>query len=383
MMGPAAAVNALADGGVDRMVVGDFDRPRLARSRKRLARFPGSEKLETALLDVRDKAATAELMRDFDVVVSALPQQLSRPAIEAAIAARTPVVDLTRPLNAELPELTRQVARAGISVVSGCGLDPGLTEIMARYLSERLDRTDEVHIRCGGIPERPQPPLGYKIVFGGRRLPLREEEAYFAENGKLKAVPRYSGVETLTVAGVGEVEAYHEGFLPGLLELPTMKGLRLGTQKTVRWPGFAAKATVLRELGLLGREAITVNGAEVVPKDFLDALLGPMVRSTRKERDLVVFRVEALGEAGVKPARVKAETVIRSDRKSGLSAMARVTAFTAAIVARMIGRGEIREKGLVTPEKIITGPLFDRLLNELAEAGIQFDLTTKKTETLR
>jgi saccharopine dehydrogenase-like NADP-dependent oxidoreductase len=63
--------------------------------------------------------------------------------------------------------------------------------------------------------------------------------------------------------------------------------------------------------------------------------------------------------------------------------MARVTAFTAAVVARMIARGEIRRKGLLSPEKVVTGPLFDRLMGELAAAGIRFDLTTEQTQTLR
>lgn len=49
-------------------------------------------------------------------------------------------------------------------------------------------------------------------------------------------MPRDSGVETLHVAGVGEVEAWHEGFMPWLLELDVLKALKLGTQKTVRWP---------------------------------------------------------------------------------------------------------------------------------------------------
>jgi lysine 6-dehydrogenase len=383
MMGPAVAVNALADGDVERVVLGDLDRDLLTRSRKKLAKFPGAEKLDTALLDIRDQAAAVRSMHDFDVVVSALPQRLSAPAIGAAVAARKPVVDLTRPLEAEIPELEKRVAEAGVLVVTGCGVDPGLTEIMARFLAERLDKVEELHIRCGGIPEQPQPPLGYKIVFGGQELPLREKDAYVAENGKLKAVPRYSGTERFTVAGVGEVEAYHEGFMPWLLELPALKGLRSGTQKTVRWPGFAARATVLRELGLLGREPITVDGAAVVPKRFLDALLAPQVQPSEKDRDIVVFRVEALGVQEGRPGRLLAESVIRGDRKSGLTAMARITAFTAAIVARMIARGEIRAKGLISPESIVTGPLFDRLMGELAAAGIRFDLTTEVTQPLR
>jgi lysine 6-dehydrogenase len=383
MMGPAVAVNAVADGDVERVVLGDLDRGLLDRARKKLAKFPGGEKVGTALLDILDQGAAVRLMHDFDVVVSALPQQLSAPAIEAAAAARKPLVDLTLPLETEIPELGRQVAKAGIAVVTGCGVDPGLTEIMARFLAERLDKVEELHICCGGIPEEPRPPLGYKIVFGGRQLPLREEEAYVVENGKLKKVPRYSGTELFAVAGVGEVEAYHEGFMPWLLELPALKGLRSGTQKTLRWPGFAARATVLMELGLLGRDPITVDGAEVVPKRFLDALLAPHVQPTGKDRDIVVYRVEALGVQGGKPGRLLAESVVRYDRKTGLTAMARITAFTAAIVARMIARGEIPGKGLLSPEKIVTGPLFDRLMDELAAAGIRFDLTEETTQPLR
>ena len=52
---------------------------------------------------------------------------------------------------------------------------------MARYLAEKLDRVDELHIQCGGIPEKPTPPLGYKIVFGGRQMPLRDFDGHTVE----------------------------------------------------------------------------------------------------------------------------------------------------------------------------------------------------------
>ena len=134
---------------------------------------------------------------------------------------------------------------------------------------------------------------------------------------------------------------------------------------------------------MLGGEPITVDGTAVAPKRFLDALLAPQVQPTAKDRDILVFRVEVLGVQGGKPARLRAESVVRYDRKTALTAMARVTAFTAAVVARMIARGEIRRKGLLSPEKVVTGPLFDRLMGELAAAGIRFDLTTEQTQTLR
>jgi saccharopine dehydrogenase-like NADP-dependent oxidoreductase len=62
----------------------------------------------------------------------------------------------------------------------------------------------------------------------------------------------------------------------------------------------------------------------------------------------------------------------------GFTSMARTTAFTAAIVARMIARGEIKAKGLWTPEQVITGPLCDELLAELAAVNVRFAQTIEK-----
>jgi lysine 6-dehydrogenase len=222
--------------------------------------------------------------------------------------------------------------------------------------------------------------LGYKIVFGGRKLPLREEDAHIVENGELKLVPRYSGVERVSFPGVGECEAWHEGFMPWLMDLKALQGLKLGTQKTVRWPGYAAKVTVLKELGLLSEEPVEVDGVSVAPKRLVDAVLYPRVRLEEGERDITLFRVEAIGEKEGVLRRYKVEMVDRYDDLLGFTSMARTTAFTGAIVARMIARGEIKAKGLFTPEQVITGPLLDRLLTELAAVNVRFEETTETVE---
>jgi hypothetical protein len=38
-------------------------------------------------------------------------------------------------------------------------------------------------------------------------------------------------------AGVGDVEAWHEGFMPWMLEVRALRHLRTATQKTIRWSG--------------------------------------------------------------------------------------------------------------------------------------------------
>ncbi len=349
LIGPASAFNAMSDPEVSQVTICDLSRQALDQAGQQLAALPGSEKLTTVRLNLTDQAAAKELMAQFDAIVAALPKSASAPAIRLAAAAGTPLVDLTRPSEAEVNELKPEVEAAGGLVVLACGLEPGLTEIVARYVAEKLDRVDELHIKCGGIPENPAPPLGYKIVFGGRHMPLRDIDAQIVENGELKPVPRYSGVETVFFPGVGECEAWHEGFMPWLLELPVLQNLRLGTQKTVRWPGYAAKVTVLKEMGLLSLDPIEVDGVQVKPKHVLDTLLYPRVKLDQGEPDISAFLVEVVGQQEGRMRRYTVQMIDRYDEQYGLTSMGRTTGYTGAIVARMIAGGMLKAKGIFPP----------------------------------
>jgi len=139
--------------------------------------------------------------------------------------------------------------------------------------------------------------------------------------------------------------------------------------------------TVLKEMGLLSLEPVTVEGVAVAPKKLLDALLYPRVRLEEGERDITVFRVEAVGEKEGRPRRYRSEMVDRYD-ELGFTSMARTTSFTGAIVARLIARGDLRASGVFSPEQLITGPLFDRLVAELAAAHVCFDFTEEEVETM-
>jgi lysine 6-dehydrogenase len=382
LMGPAAAHNAMTDPQVSGVTICDMDEGQLAAAQAKLGELPGGEKLTTQLLDLSDQAAATQLIEGFDAVVAALPRPAIPLGIRAAVAAKRPLVDLSWPAEDEIADLRTLVEDSGALVILGCGVEPGLTEIMARYLIEKLDRVDELHIKCGGIPEKPEPPLGYKIVFGGTMLPLRDYDGFEVRNGELVPVPRYSETEKVTFEGVGECEAWHEGFMPWLMNLEPLQGLRAGTQKTVRWPGYAAKVNTLREMGLLGLEPIEVDGVQVAPKKLLDALLYPKVKLQEGEKDITVLRVEAIGQKKGYPRYFRIDMVDRYDDELHFTSMARTTAMTGAIVARMIARGDIDAQGLLTPEQVIAGRLFKTLVKELTAINIRFAMMREKHKTL-
>jgi len=374
LMGPAAAYNAMVDDAVERVTVCDLSEEQLGTCRERLQGLPGTDKVEYRRLDMNDAAEAISVMKAHGAGVAALPRAASVAAIPLALEAGMPYMDLTRVADEDLEAWKSAYAGSDGFVILGCGLEPGLTEIMARHLAERLDRTDELHIQCGGIPEQPSPPLGYKIVFGGKRLPLRDSTARAVVDGRLVDVPRYSDPEPAVFDGVGECEAWHEGFMPWLLEVDALKGLRAGTQKTVRWPGYSHRVTVLRELGLLSEDPVDVDGVSVIPKHVVDAVLYPSVKMAPEERDITAYRVTVIGKKDGRSVTRSAEMIDRYDEGTGFTSMARTTAFTAAIAARMAARGDLPHPGgpFVTPEQAIYGKGFDILIDELDRMGVRF-----------
>ncbi len=372
LMGPAAAYNALTDPAIDRVILADREAEKLELAAAKLRSFEQAEKLDIRTVDLSDRDAAVALMREANVVLTALPWKATVLAVDAALAAGIPLVDLAIPDDDEMARMARRADEAGGFILLGCGLEPGLTEIEARHLAQKLDVAEEFHIMVGGIPEKPTGPMGYKIVFGGDELPLRYIDAMVVEGGQPKQVRRYSGNERVSFEGVGECEAWNEGVIPWLLDLPEFQEVKEATQKTIRWPGYAEKATVLNDLGLLSTDPVEVHGTPVTPKAIVDTLLRPHVTMREEDRDITLFRVDIIGRREGKRVRLRTEMIDRYDETLGFTSMARTTAFTGAIIARMIAKGEVKGNGLMTPDLLLTGEKYETLMQELASAGVNF-----------
>ncbi|MCP6725795.1 hypothetical protein NL526_27445, partial [Klebsiella pneumoniae] len=61
--------------------------------------------------------------------------------------------------------LDGEAKAAGVSIIPDCGLAPGMVSVLAMHGAARFDSVDEIHIRVGGLPQDPQPPLSYQLVF--------------------------------------------------------------------------------------------------------------------------------------------------------------------------------------------------------------------------
>ncbi|MCK5592997.1 hypothetical protein KAI31_02755, partial [Candidatus Bathyarchaeota archaeon] len=142
-------------------------------------------------------------------------------------------------------------------------------------------------------------------------------------------------------------------------------------EKTLRYPGHAKKIELLKALGFFDEEPIDVNGVSLSPRRLSARLLGQKLLMPGV-KDIVAMKVKV---SGVRSGRHVSYTYHLSDQydeKKGITAMARTTAYTASIIAQLILRKVIREKGVVPPERIgMSEEFFSTFLKELRKRGIK------------
>jgi lysine 6-dehydrogenase len=314
-----------------------------------LARLEGRPRLATIRRDLSQPKGVEDLVRDFDLVLSAVPGFMGFATLQAVIAAGRDVVDIA--FFPEDPFLLDGQARArGVTAVVDCGVAPGMSNILVGHVDALLDETGRVLIYVGGLPEVRRWPFEYKAVFS----PVDVIEEYvrparFVEHGQVVVRPALSEPRLLDFPGVGTLEAFNTDGLRTLartIRAPFMK------EMTLRYPGHIALMRVFRETGLFGREEVEVGGVRLRPLDLTAKLLFPLWKLEDGERDLTVMRVEVEGRKGGESLVYVYDLLDRFDPATRTHSMARTTGYTATTVVRMLARGLCPRKGIVVPEFI-------------------------------
>lgn len=383
LMGRAIAKDLSKEPSIDQITVIDISESHLASC------SAVSSKIKPLKSDVEDIDTLSKALKGHDVVAGALPHKYSLGLIRSVIKARVNLVDL---VGSE-PELRLSMhddaARAGITIIPGFGLEPGLSNMLAGVGTERIDRLETVKILCGGIPRFPQPPFGYRIVFSLESvLNACMRPAKIVRNGVLKTVKPLSEVEEVVFKDpVGRCEAF---IMDGLSTLaitipkkhPEVKEV---VSKTVRYPGYAEKFNFLIECGLLSDNPVKVNDHSVVPRKLLEAVLRPVL-SKGDERDIAVLRVEVTGRSTrlqeidpPKRVRYTFEIVDSYDEVERDTSMARTTAYTCAIGCRLVMKGCVKNHGIIPVEHAFAGDLYEIVKKQLLIRGI---VISEKTEIL-
>jgi saccharopine dehydrogenase-like NADP-dependent oxidoreductase len=391
-MGAAVAWDLVKEDDVE--VVGLVGRTK--KTLKATQDWIGSEKIALHELDIHDIDATADLMKGYDVGVSTLPDRAtSYRVVDTAVKNGLHFVDMLEEYHRrpdayeteglQLPEgmtlneygdfIHETAIENGVTFLDGIGFAPGISNVMVGHAIRLLDTTDVAIARVGGIPSKAaaaRHPLRYMITWAFDHV-LREYmvKLNVIKNGEVVEVDAATELERFQFQQFGVDEPLECAITPGMpsfiFSRPELKEF---AEKTVRWPGHWEGVFTLKECGLLDLEPVQVGDVSVVPREVLLALIEPRLQPLEGDTDVCVMWNNVTGTKDGKPAEVHSYLWDEADTENGISSMARVTGFSAAIGAAFIGRGMITEKGIVPPEDCFYGEVYDRFIDELAKREI-------------
>lgn len=364
LQGSACAFDLLQQPGVDRVTIADLKPDHIPDL---LKPYVGA-RLALQRLDVQDGVALRAALRAHDAVQNAAPYYFNLDVARAAVEVGVHCADLGG--NTEIvfrqKQLAAEVRQKQLSVIPDCGLAPGMVNILAAEGIRRVGDAESVRIYVGGLPQHPEPPLNYQIVYSLEgALDYYTTPSWVLRDGAPTRVDALSELERVSFPPpVGELEAFHTG--GGISTLPWAYEGKVRTMeyKTLRYPGHLAIMRPIRELGLLDLTPVAVKGQQVVPRDAFIATVSPRLTKPGA-RDLVALRVEVRGRTG---ARAAWQLLDYYDEAHGISAMMRTTGYSLAITALMQVDGRITAAGVHTPDEAVP---FGAYVAELAKRGIE------------
>jgi lysine 6-dehydrogenase len=369
--GSACAFDLLLHPGTTSVVLADRD---IGHVPGFLDRWKGGA-LELLRLDLTDERALEAAVARSDAVLSAAPYYFNYDIARLAVKAGVHCADLGG--NTEIvfkqKKLHADAKQRGVTVVPDCGVAPGMVNVLAAEGIRRLDETATVKIFVGGLPQKPEPPLNYMVVYSLEgALDYYTSPGWVLRDGKRTQVEALSEIEHVVFPDpVGKLEAFHTG--GGISTMPfSYEGkVRTMEYKTLRYPGHVAIMRPIRELGLLGTDPVDVNGCKITPRAAFIAAVSPKLTKPNG-RDLIALLVEVRGTKGGRPAGTRWQMVDRYDEKNDVTSMMRTTGYSLSITGLMQLDGRINSAGVHTPDECVPAAPY---LEELAKRGVVVEET--------
>ena len=332
--------------------------------------------IETEVLDVTNEKALSDAIKDFDLVISAVPGFLGLQTIKNVIKNKKDLVDISF-LPEDVLDLDKMAKDHGVTVIMDCGVAPGMPNIIAGYHNEQME-IENFEYMVGGLPKVRTFPFEYKAPFS----PCDVIEEYtrparYVENGEIVVKPAMSDTELLEFENVGTLESFNSDGLRSLIytldNIPNMK------EKTLRFPGHIKMIQGLKAAGFLDYNPIKVKGKEIVPFDVTSEILFKAWKLNPEDREFTIMRIILKGRENGNKKEIVYDLYDEYDPVEKISSMARTTGFTATAAADMILNNVFNEKGMFPPELVGKKPeCYKYILGYLKERNINYIKTERE-----
>lgn len=346
--------------------VGDIDP---TRARELCADFKDG-RLMAFGLDARDPLQLDSFLEGVDVCVSAASYSVNLEVMRSCIRTKTHMVDMggNNDVVDAQKALSGEAERAGITVVPDMGLAPGLADVLGASFVGEIERVHGIHLRVGGLPQNPKPPLNYGLIFSVEGL-INEyvEPCLVIRDGKRQVVEPLTDIEEIYFPEpFGKMEAFNTSGGSSSLPLMFEGRVRNLDYKTIRYPGHCEKMRTMLDLGLMNHDPVEVDGQSVEPRRLFEVLLDANIPHITD--DVTLLRCWADGEK--EGRHIRLEYQMMDYPSEGLTSMMRTTGFPVSITARMLADGRIGERGVFLPEECVPAP---EMIRELAGLGLRIE----------
>src|SRR5512142_3361243 len=360
------------------LVIADYD---LGRAQRAAAARDGYEAVQ---LDARDEQATAALLaeRRCDVLMNATDPRFVMPLFRAALAAGTHYLDMAMSLSRPHPDDPyRQVGvklgdeqfamaprweQSGRLALAGMGVEPGLSDVFARYAADELfGEIAELGVRDGANLE----VAGYDFaptfsIWTTIEECLNPPVVWERGRGWFTTEP-FSEPETFTFpAGIGPVECVNVEQEEVLL-MPRWIEARRVTFKYGLGAEFIGVLRTLHKLGLDSAEPVRVGAASVSPRDVVAACLPDPAGLGDKMTGLTCAGTWVTGTAkDGAPREVYLYHVVDnawSMAEYGSQAVVWQTAVNPVVALELIDSGAWSGTGVLGPEALRAEPFLEVL----------------------
>lgn len=313
-----------------------------------------------------------ELLKDFDLIVCAVPGFMGYKTLEAVINAGKNVADISffPEDGLQLDALAKQ---KNVTAIIDCGVAPGMSNLILGY-HNALMKIDSFECMVGGLPKKRVKPFEYKAPFS----PIDVIEEYtrparYVENGFIVTRPALSDAELINFEHVGTLESFNTDGLRSILF--TMKHIPDMKEKTLRYPGHISLIQSMMQAGFFSEEEIMVKGKTVRPIDVTSAILFKQWKPEVGDEEFTIMKIIIKGTENSKPKTVEYLLYDEYDTATQTPSMSRTTGYACNAFANLIANKMFDEKGVFPPELVGKNEdCFNFVMQYLKNRGVNYKM---------
>ncbi|NLC45955.1 MAG: saccharopine dehydrogenase [Firmicutes bacterium] len=313
------------------------------------------KKVKAVYIDANKPDTLVKVMHGMDVVASAMGPfyKYEKVAVKAAMTAKVNYVSICDDYDAteSILPLDEEAKKLGLSILTGLGWTPGISNILARKGADQLDEVEEINIYWAGSAND---ATGLAVTLHTIHIFTGKITSFI--NGKKVEIPAGSEKERVEfIEPLGYVDMYHLGH-PEPVTLP----LYIPRVKTVTLKGGLKEsylntlAIIVAKLGLT-----STTGRKQALGKVLKTLLPILEKIQKPAVPMSGIRVDIKGTLNGKKQHLVYQAADHMDNLTGVPL---------AIGALMMGKGEITRKGVFAPEAAVDP---DRFIEELSKRNVE------------